>query len=57
MTDAQRASKHFVLLARLGKLPCHQKLDIFKFMFSLSDNFFIVHVLYLIQILFFVSQS
>jgi hypothetical protein len=26
-------------------LPCHKKLGIFKFMFSLSDTFFIVHVL------------
>jgi hypothetical protein len=26
-------------------LPCHKKLGIFKFMFSLSDKFFIVHVL------------
>jgi hypothetical protein len=32
-----RASKRFILLARLGKLPCHKKLGIFKFMFSLSD--------------------
>ena len=40
-----RASKRFILLARLGKLPCHKKLGIFKFMFSLSDKFFIVHVL------------
>ena len=37
--------KRFILLARLGKLPCHKKLGIFKFMFSLSDTFFIVHVL------------
>ena len=34
------------MLARLGKLPCHKKLGIFKFMFSLmSDKFSIVHVL------------
>jgi hypothetical protein len=26
-----------VLFAQLGKLPCHKKLWIFKFMFSLSD--------------------
>ena len=39
------ASNCFILLARLGKLPCHKKLGIFKFMFSLSDKFFIVHVL------------
>ena len=38
-------SKRFILFAQLGKLPCHKKLAIFKFMFSLSDTFFIMHVL------------
>jgi hypothetical protein len=32
-----QASKRFILLARFGKLPCHKKLGIFKFMFSLLD--------------------
>jgi hypothetical protein len=40
-----RGSKHFILLAWLGQLSYHKKLGIIKFMFSLSDKFFIVHVL------------
>jgi hypothetical protein len=36
-----RASERFILLARWGKLPCHKKLGIFKFMFPLSDIIFL----------------
>jgi hypothetical protein len=40
-----RPSKRFILLARLGKLPCHKKQGIFVSLFLLLDKCFIVHIL------------